>query len=253
MPKLFKCRFHDDSTPSMAVYEDGRYYCFGCRASGKVDKDMQDDLGIVDFSDMGYGGSKTPIKVDKSKYYPLSNKGIQFLRSRNIKVSTAIQYGMTENSAGDILLYPLYKEHGEITGYQIRYMDQSKSGIKYKLIPEKGKYPTYSCVGVFKENNPIIYIVESVFDALVINQREGHPCIVLLGTQMPGAVRWILNNYKCNFVRIWFDDDAILDACVHADILRSNLMDSEIQVIEQGNPYEYYNYHDKLQEKHINV
>lgn len=41
MPKV-KCKFHDDSTASMHVYEEeGRYYCYGCGAHGNTD-----DVGI---------------------------------------------------------------------------------------------------------------------------------------------------------------------------------------------------------------
>lgn len=29
-----RCVFHSDDKPSLAFYEDGRYYCFGCHASG---------------------------------------------------------------------------------------------------------------------------------------------------------------------------------------------------------------------------
>jgi len=31
-----RCPFHDDRKPSLAVYEDGYYKCFGCGASGDV-------------------------------------------------------------------------------------------------------------------------------------------------------------------------------------------------------------------------
>lgn len=30
----FRCLFHDDHTPSMVVYPDGKFYCFGCGARG---------------------------------------------------------------------------------------------------------------------------------------------------------------------------------------------------------------------------
>ena len=38
------CPFHDDSTPSCALYSDGHYHCFGCDAHGPIeDLDLDDD------------------------------------------------------------------------------------------------------------------------------------------------------------------------------------------------------------------
>jgi DNA primase len=34
--KKIRCPFHDDSTPSMVCYPDGRYHCFGCGADGDL-------------------------------------------------------------------------------------------------------------------------------------------------------------------------------------------------------------------------
>lgn len=40
------CPFHDDSTPSFAVFESGAYYCQGCGAKGGIDS-LCDHLGIA--------------------------------------------------------------------------------------------------------------------------------------------------------------------------------------------------------------
>jgi Toprim domain/CHC2 zinc finger len=41
---LICCPFHDDSTPSCALYDDGHYHCFGCEAHGPIeDLDLEDD------------------------------------------------------------------------------------------------------------------------------------------------------------------------------------------------------------------
>ena len=39
--KNIHCPFHPDSDPSMTVYQDGRFYCHGCKAQG----DLFDFLG----------------------------------------------------------------------------------------------------------------------------------------------------------------------------------------------------------------
>ena len=39
------CPFHDDSTPSCALYSDGHYHCFGCGAHGWTEEDL--DLSDV--------------------------------------------------------------------------------------------------------------------------------------------------------------------------------------------------------------
>ena len=30
------CPFHADDTPSLQLYEDGTFYCYGCRAGGSI-------------------------------------------------------------------------------------------------------------------------------------------------------------------------------------------------------------------------
>jgi DNA primase len=40
-PKMAICPFHDDTDPSLAVYDNNTYYCFGCGTSGDVIKYIQ--------------------------------------------------------------------------------------------------------------------------------------------------------------------------------------------------------------------
>ncbi len=41
-----RCLFHDDRTPSMALYPDGGYHCFGCGAHGDVTALYMKALGL---------------------------------------------------------------------------------------------------------------------------------------------------------------------------------------------------------------
>src|SRR5262249_47438756 len=36
------CPFHEEKTPSCQLYDDGHYFCFGCRAHGWIAEDMVD-------------------------------------------------------------------------------------------------------------------------------------------------------------------------------------------------------------------
>jgi DNA polymerase I-like protein with 3'-5' exonuclease and polymerase domains len=42
------CPFHDDSTPSLQLYSDGHYYCFGCDRYGWIHEDLDiNDAGLA--------------------------------------------------------------------------------------------------------------------------------------------------------------------------------------------------------------
>lgn len=238
MPKLYRCIHHDDSIPSMAVYEDGKYYCFGCKKSGKVNADIQMEL------DTQQPHKPTQVytpKMYKNRYVPITDKGMEWLKSRAIKVSTAINYGIVENPKDNSLLYPLYVDE-RVVGYQKRNTKNKDTGRKYITYPDdKGVYPEWCIVDVVYKSYPlIVYIVESVFDGLVINQYEKQPAIVLLGTQLNESVWMKLQGDDLLAVKIWFDEDAILDACHYQQILKKRLPNTDVEVIELGNPYEYY-------------
>lgn len=42
-----KCVFHTDSTPSLAIYPNGGYHCFGCGKNGHNAIDLCMDLGMT--------------------------------------------------------------------------------------------------------------------------------------------------------------------------------------------------------------
>lgn len=50
-PVLVKCPFHNDSTPSMALYPDNGFHCFGCQAHGKGSIDFIMQLGPCSFKE----------------------------------------------------------------------------------------------------------------------------------------------------------------------------------------------------------
>jgi DNA polymerase I-like protein with 3'-5' exonuclease and polymerase domains len=47
------CPFHDDKTPSLQLYDDGHYHCFGCGAHGWIDEDLDIDPEDIAPSDDG--------------------------------------------------------------------------------------------------------------------------------------------------------------------------------------------------------
>ncbi len=42
-----KCPFHSEHTPSFVLYENGGYYCFGCKATGQNCIDFTMALGFT--------------------------------------------------------------------------------------------------------------------------------------------------------------------------------------------------------------
>lgn len=225
MPRLYCCPFHDDTNASLAVYDNNTYHCFGCGKSGKVNDHV---LGQIDHST-----EYTAPKVHRKDYNGLTNKGLDFLESRNISAKQAVRYGVQEKP-GHSLLFPIYDLTGKTTGSLIRYLNNQK--MKYKVLPNNGRYPAYG--NVFIDNKADrIYIVESIIDALSLYSREYIPSFVLLGTEIIPELVFILTTLN-RYVMVYFDPDAYLKAYIIRDMLKHNY-NIEAEVIENGRkPYE---------------
>ena len=224
---MTKCPYHEDNSPSLAIYQNG-YYCFGCKKSGKLETWMT-DLVTKDDSRPKY---KTVINRDKFNI-EYNDKVRQFFEDRGISIKMAQLYGITANTRQ--LCIPAYDFEGGVHGYQIRNLG---SGPKYKSIPYKDKYARYSWVHLATSTmpvtkKPVCVIVESVIDALVVN-KVGLPAMALLGTNIPTEIIPFFADYK---VLVLFDPDATVISSYLQDVIGAYGIDTRsVPLIRK--PYE---------------
>lgn len=75
------CPFHPEKNPSLFIYPDGRFHCFGCNASGKVIEESSQletsssTLTVKDFSN----AKNLPLDFLSDNYVRDSSKGVVFL------------------------------------------------------------------------------------------------------------------------------------------------------------------------------
>jgi DNA primase len=224
---MTQCPYHDDNSPSLAIYPDG-YYCFGCKKSGKLEPWMTDLVTKED------SRPKYRTEINRDKFNIKYNDRVhQFFEERGISIKLAQLYGITANERQ--LCIPAYDFDGSIHGYQIRNLG---SGPKYKSIPYKDKYARYSWVDLAVTEMPITgvpvcVIVESVVDALCV-AKLGLPSMALLGTNIPTEIIPFFNDYK---VLVLFDPDATVISSYLQDVIGAYGIDTRsVPLIKK--PYE---------------
>ena len=225
---MTKCPYHDDSSPSLAIYPDG-YYCFGCKKSGKLEPWMTDLVTKED------SRPKYKTEINRDKFNIDYNANVQeFFEQRGISSKLAQLYGITANETQ--LCIPAYDFDGSVHGHQIRNLF---SGPKYKSIPYKDKYARYSWVDMQVvtdmpiRGTPVCMIVESVVDALVVN-KLGLPAMALLGTNIPTEIIPFFNSYK---VLVLFDPDATVISSYLQDVIGAYGIDTRSVPLTKK-PYE---------------
>ena len=229
------CPFHDDRTPSLAIYEDS-YHCFGCKKTGKIEPWMSELIHGVDTRD------KSHPKLDVTKYsYELSDNVKKFFEDRQIPEYATINYLV--KGKGDVVVLPCYDVDMQLTGHQKRNVVR-KSKNKYITIPVNGVYPDYSWCPL-QEHAPltetigarhrVVVIVESIVDGLFVN-RVGFDALALLGTSPRGSLIPLLASHGLSCI-IFFDPDAIVVASylndkLNAHGINSVVLDSDVKPYE---------------------
>ena len=229
------CPFHDDRTPSLAIYEDS-YHCFGCKKTGKLEPWMTELISGVDIRE------KTTPTLDTNKYsYQLSDNVKKFFEDRQIPEYATISYLV--KGKGDVVVLPCYDIDMQVTGYQKRNVVR-KAKNKYITVPINNIYPDYSWCPLHEhepltdnitDRSRVIIIVESIVDGLFVN-RVGFDAIALLGTSPRGSLIPLLASYGLSCI-IFFDPDAIVVASYlndkfNAHGLNSVVLDSDVKPYE---------------------
>ncbi len=196
--RMIKCVFHKDTQPSLAIYQDGSYYCFGCHKFGK------DSNALGGVTKVYTNASKTVENIDRylSRY---NTHIVRELRARGISPELARQYGIKGHPTKPKVYIPCYDIYGIAAGALVRtWGTQTKYfTIAYQQIPR------YSCIfpSLFMSK---LWIVESVFDGLSLYKKTGLAGIALLGTHLRDES--LFSYLVSSTCYVYFDPDAVFTA-----------------------------------------
>ncbi len=205
------CTQHDDSSPSMAVYEneDGSYscHCFTCKFYSRLSKAEAHTL-LDSMLARGSGLKRKHVTSHvEGAIESLNERARRFLQSRNVEEYWATDYGVGIKE-GRLYLPCLDRSRREI-GYQLRALnDEYRPKVEGRH--KDGIYPGYSQVygydGLWRYER--VALVESIIDGLSVWSRYRVPSIALLGTHpRPGFWRTLVDVYKSSSLLLLFDND----------------------------------------------
>jgi 5S rRNA maturation endonuclease (ribonuclease M5) len=195
---------HVDTVPSMYIYDNGQYHCFGCNIHGKV-RDLF-KLKYTSFSKipepMAPRNKDLLIKDLELKEVspPEGLKDIDF-PIRGISPTTFKQFGIKLTRTGNIYFPILIKN--KLVGYAIRY-PHSWIFSKEKTINNK-HFSQY--LYPFHVNSKTIILVEGLFDMVKLWDC-GLPAMCTFGTYWPKTKSLTLIRNCPQRIILMFDNDS---------------------------------------------
>jgi len=193
---------HVDTNPSMIIYQDGHYYCFGCGMHGKVSDLFKIKYKLPDKFDMLKPVKKinidNNIKIKEIKM-PSDLKDIN-VPVRGISIETLRKFRVKLTKSGNIFIPILFD--GKPVGYAIRY-PHSWIFSKEKTINEmhfsQYLYP-------FSIRAKTVAIVEGLFDMLKMWD-WGFPAFCSFGTHWTRTKTLTLLRNCPQRIILMFDND----------------------------------------------
>ena len=228
---------HDDRIPSMVFDKDrGHFHCYGCMSFG-TNFDGFDTIGAVygytSFRD-SYGKAielfvenpseaknpkskaelfpKAMYRTLKNPYYtPIQSDpdGLAYLKSRGISKNTAVKYGVMTWEYEGWLFIVFVNDNGSVVR---RRFAKTADAAMYGSQPNKwwnqkgeGGYFNLRAIDKAKNNNEIVFVTESVMDALSVLEC-GYPAIGLNSINRLGG---LLRETDYPYLVGLFDNDDI--------------------------------------------
>jgi len=209
---------HDDSTPSMAVYDHGKgklqVFCFGCQYYGWVDKHE------IDVVPPAQGKKNMHLVTEAADHHDLVK---EFFLVRNFEVEY-IPWGHLsmgdERHTEKLIQRPrpymewyLYDQEFNVTGVQRRYLDEETPKTRYLQVNDL-PYPRVTWL--YRTGNPsVLHIAESWVDGQWLYNgaedtfKQNVDVLSILGTTAadvkPYLYQWS-RYYELGLV-LWFDGD----------------------------------------------
>jgi DNA primase len=222
------CPYHNNSrTPAGEVAKDsGLFFCFGCQTTKNLEEFIMFTTGRSYFETVRYIKSKeteTNIEniVNKAMYAPpdfiqydevlikrLNNQALESPRAmryysgRSITEDSVKKFWLGYSEKQDMVTIPVHSPDGLTIGF----VGRSVEGKEFKNTPGLPKSKVLFNLHRVKTSS-IIYVVESSFDAIRLDQ-VGFPAVATLGANVSASQIKLLEKYFNNVVLIADNDEA---------------------------------------------
>jgi DNA primase len=222
------CPYHNNSrTPAGEVAKDsGLFFCFGCQTTKNLEEFIMFTTGRSYFETVRYIKSKeteTNIEniVNKAMYAPpdfvqydevlikrLNNQALESPRAmryysgRSITEDSVKKFWLGYSEKQDMVTIPVHSPDGLTIGF----VGRSVEGKEFKNTPGLPKSKILFNLHRVKTSS-IIYVVESSFDAIRLDQ-VGFPAVATLGANVSASQIKLLEKYFNNVVLVADNDEA---------------------------------------------
>jgi DNA primase len=222
------CPYHNNSrTPAGEVAKDsGLFFCFGCQTTKNLEEFIMFTTGRSYFETARYIKSKeteTNIEaaVNKAMYAApdfvqydevlikrLNNQALESPRAmryyagRYITEDSIKKFSLGFSEKQDMITIPVHSPDGMTIGF----VGRSVEGKEFKNTPGLPKSKVLFNLHRVKTSS-IIYVVESSFDAIRLDQ-VGFPAVATLGANVSASQMKLLEKYFNNVVLVADNDEA---------------------------------------------
>jgi DNA primase len=225
---IIYCPYHNNSrTPAGEIAKDsGLFFCFGCQTTKNLEEFIMFTTGRSYFETVRYIKSKeteTNIEnvVNKAMYAPpdfvqydevlikrLNNQALESPRAmryysgRSITEESVKKFWLGYSEKQDMVTIPVHSPDGMTIGF----VGRSVEGKEFKNTPGLPKSKILFNLHRVKTSS-IIYVVESSFDAIRLDQ-IGFPAVATLGANVSVSQIKLLEKYFNNVVLVADNDEA---------------------------------------------
>jgi DNA primase len=222
------CPYHNNTrTPAGEVSkESGLFFCFGCQTTKTLLEFVMHVSGRTYFEALRYIKSKEKesdiaavvnkalyAKPDFIQYDEVlikrlnvqaleSPRSIRYFEGRKITKESIIKFSLGYSEKQDSVTIPIHSPDGMTIGFVARTVE----GKDFKNTPGLPKSKVLFNLHRIK-NSPTVYVVESSFDAIRLDQ-VGFPAVATLGANVSVSQIELLKRYFNNIVLIADNDEA---------------------------------------------
>lgn len=222
------CPFHSNTrSPAGEVSkETGLFWCFSCQESKTLEEVImqaskksyfeairlidsnKDDRNILDKLSDKLSNKVELKKFDEDLINKLhdnlmnNNRAKQYLANRGITKDSAINFKLGYSETQDMVTVPVHSPDG----YYLGFVGRSIEGKRFKNSTDLPKSKTLFNLWRNKRVDKI-FVVESSFDAIIIEQAGGH-AVATLGATVSKEQRKLLKQYFNQVIALGDNDDA---------------------------------------------
>lgn len=208
--KMTNCPLHEDRTPSFRIEHD-RFYCFSCGAKGDAINllalinrtSIKNAIRIaINMCGIQQSKPKEPYIFEKA-LKSHTKQTMAYLEKRGVKDISNIGYNFP---VANRITFPVYNWHNEIVGFVTH---NPSSNVRYSNSAESDRFKKtellFNHTEARKLGRSFVYLVEGVFDAILLTQ-SGRPAVAMMGTTTSEhALRKLMSEYLT--INVFLDND----------------------------------------------